>query len=95
MSAPRFVTYPGLGEWAKETLHYSQAVRIGNIIKTSGQGQSTILVPKTPQHTLKANLDSNFQAVGILPPTSPTRPIGSPQTLTPRSTKRLPWSSSR
>lgn len=40
MSAPKFAIYPGLGEWAKDNLHYSQAVRLGNIIKISGQGQS-------------------------------------------------------
>jgi enamine deaminase RidA (YjgF/YER057c/UK114 family) len=39
MSAPKYAIYPGLGEWAKENLHYSQAVRIGNTIKISGQGQ--------------------------------------------------------
>jgi len=39
MSGPEFTSYPGLGEWAKENLHYSQAVRIGNIIKISGQGR--------------------------------------------------------
>ena len=41
MSTPKFAIYPGLGEWAKENLHYSQAVRIGNIVKISGQGQTT------------------------------------------------------
>ena len=40
MSTPKFAIYPGLGEWAKENLHYSQAVRIGNIIKISGQGKT-------------------------------------------------------
>jgi enamine deaminase RidA (YjgF/YER057c/UK114 family) len=39
MSAPKFTIYPGLGEWARDNLHYSQAVRIGNTIKISGQGQ--------------------------------------------------------
>lgn len=38
MSQPHFSSYEGLGEWAKANLHYSQAVRIGNTIKTSGQG---------------------------------------------------------
>ena len=40
MTPPQYSTYPGLGEWAKEALHYQQAVRIGNIIKISGQGPS-------------------------------------------------------
>lgn len=47
MSAPKFAIYPGLGEWAKENLHYSQAVRIGNTIKISGQGQLNSH-PQTP-----------------------------------------------
>lgn len=42
MTALQFTTYPGLGEWAKESLHYSQAVRIGNIVKISGQGQARV-----------------------------------------------------
>lgn len=40
-----------LGEWAKKhtslTLSYSQAVRIGNIVKISGQGQSNLLFPSS------------------------------------------------
>jgi len=55
MTTPQFSAYPGLGEWAKETLHYQQAVKIGNIIKISGQGSSvkpiTAISPKTPQPT--------------------------------------------
>ena len=55
MTTPQFSAYPGLGEWAKETLHYQQAVKIGNIIKISGQGPSvkpiTAISPKTPQPT--------------------------------------------
>jgi enamine deaminase RidA (YjgF/YER057c/UK114 family) len=42
MDSLHYTTYPGLGEWAKENLHYSQAVRIGNVIKISGQGQARI-----------------------------------------------------
>jgi hypothetical protein len=38
MTTPQYSTYPGLGEWAKEALHYQQTVKIGNIIKVSGQG---------------------------------------------------------
>ncbi|WVW86844.1 hypothetical protein I302_108899 [Kwoniella bestiolae CBS 10118] len=33
-----YTTYPGLGEWARTVRHYSQAVRVGNIIHISGQG---------------------------------------------------------
>jgi enamine deaminase RidA (YjgF/YER057c/UK114 family) len=40
MTTPQYSTYPGLGEWAKEALHYQQAVKIGKVIKVSGQGLS-------------------------------------------------------
>jgi hypothetical protein len=46
MTTPQYSTYPGLGEWAKETLHYQQAVKIGNTIKISGQGSPS----PTPSH---------------------------------------------
>jgi hypothetical protein len=36
MTGLNFTTYAGLGEWAKHNLHYSQAVRIGNVIKIAG-----------------------------------------------------------
>lgn len=35
---PEFFATPGYGEWAREHLHYSQALRIGDRIETSGQG---------------------------------------------------------
>lgn len=35
---PEFFATPGYGEWAREQLHYSQALRIGDRIETSGQG---------------------------------------------------------
>ncbi|WP_149540171.1 RidA family protein [Siccirubricoccus phaeus] len=38
MSKPEFFTYPGFGERARETLHYSQAVKVGNRVEISGQG---------------------------------------------------------
>ncbi|KAK6411965.1 hypothetical protein LTR95_018029 [Oleoguttula sp. CCFEE 5521] len=37
MSA-QYSSYPGYGSWAEENYHYSQAVRIGNVLKISGQG---------------------------------------------------------
>ncbi|KAK0383204.1 hypothetical protein NLU13_9117 [Sarocladium strictum] len=37
MSQPQFFNYPGT-ESNAENFHYSQAVRIGNIVRTSGQG---------------------------------------------------------
>lgn len=37
-STPEFFATPGYGEWAREHLHYAQALRIGDRIETSGQG---------------------------------------------------------
>lgn len=34
----QLATYPGTGASNTENYHYSQAVKVGNIIKTSGQG---------------------------------------------------------
>jgi enamine deaminase RidA (YjgF/YER057c/UK114 family) len=38
MDKPEFFVTPGYGERLLETLHYSQAVKIGNRIEISGQG---------------------------------------------------------
>lgn len=35
---PEFFATPGYGEWARENLHYSQALRIGDRVEISGQG---------------------------------------------------------
>lgn len=35
---PQFFVTPGYGEKARDTLHYSQAVRVGNRVEISGQG---------------------------------------------------------
>lgn len=37
MSPPTFHTYPGIGQTNSDAWHYSQAVRIGSQIRTSGQ----------------------------------------------------------
>jgi len=37
---PKFSTYPGYGEDAYKQFHYTQAVRIGDVIQTAGQGES-------------------------------------------------------
>src|ERR1700760_3677359 len=37
-SALKFTEYPGPGEYNQKTYRYSQAVRIGPVIKCSGQG---------------------------------------------------------
>lgn len=36
--SPRFFATPGYGDAARANLHYSQAVRIGRRVETSGQG---------------------------------------------------------
>lgn len=38
MSAPEFFVTPGYGDYMRENLHYSQAVRVGDRVETSGQG---------------------------------------------------------
>ncbi|KAH9902093.1 YjgF-like protein [Xylariomycetidae sp. FL2044] len=55
-------SYPGIGEWAKENLHYSQAVRVGDTIVCSGQGgwnPTTFAIPKD----LDAEVDQAFENV--------------------------------
>jgi tRNA G37 N-methylase TrmD len=39
MSHLQYFCYEGFGERVKKDTHYSQAVRIGDIIKISGQGK--------------------------------------------------------
>jgi enamine deaminase RidA (YjgF/YER057c/UK114 family) len=38
MQDPEFFVTPGYGERLLQTLHYSQALKIGNRVETSGQG---------------------------------------------------------
>lgn len=38
MSTPEFFITPGYGDYLRENLHYSQAVKVGNRVETSGQG---------------------------------------------------------
>ncbi|MET0402596.1 MAG: RidA family protein [Cystobacter sp.] len=38
MSKPEFFLTPGYGERQRKLLHYSQAVKVGNRVETSGQG---------------------------------------------------------
>jgi enamine deaminase RidA (YjgF/YER057c/UK114 family) len=38
MSKPEFFVTPGYGKQFLDSLHYSQAVKIGNRVETSGQG---------------------------------------------------------
>lgn len=39
MALLQYFNYPGFGEKVKEETYYSQAVRVGDIIEVSGQGQ--------------------------------------------------------
>lgn len=39
MSNLKYSCYAGAGEWARDNIGYSQAVRIGNRIECSGQGK--------------------------------------------------------
>lgn len=48
MSQPKFYVYPGLGEWARDNMHYSQAVRLGDRILCSGQGTRLPFSPISP-----------------------------------------------
>ncbi|MGI6246951.1 MAG: RidA family protein [Pseudochelatococcus sp.] len=38
MEKPEFIVTPGFGEKFRESLHFSNAVKIGNRVETSGQG---------------------------------------------------------
>ena len=38
MNQPKFFVTPGYGEYMLNELHYSQAVKIGDRVETSGQG---------------------------------------------------------
>lgn len=38
MAKPEFFRTPGYGESAFQDAHYSQAVKVGNLVETSGQG---------------------------------------------------------
>lgn len=38
MSNLTYHSYPGIGQWAREHLNYSQAVRVGSQLHLSGQG---------------------------------------------------------
>lgn len=39
MSNLKYFDYPGKGEWLRDNLGYSQAVRVGDRIEASGQGE--------------------------------------------------------
>ncbi|OAA81557.1 Endoribonuclease L-PSP/chorismate mutase-like protein [Akanthomyces lecanii RCEF 1005] len=69
MTQPKYYSYPGLGEWAKENFHYSQAIRIGDRILCSGQDKIDFenLVPEDVAAQVDqafANCDMNVRHAG-------------------------------
>lgn len=61
MNMPEFFVTPGYGDTMMQSLHYSQAVRVGNRVETSGQGgwddEFNI------SESLKDEIDTAFQNV--------------------------------
>ena len=49
MSKLQSFNYPGWGEMAKEQTGYAQAIRIGNEIRLSGQGQYDMINILSPR----------------------------------------------
>ncbi|OCF62240.1 hypothetical protein L486_01908 [Kwoniella mangroviensis CBS 10435] len=63
---PQYSSYPGIGQWGKDNLHYSQTARIGNVIETSGQGgwdpvKTEVIIPKL----LDEEIDQAFQNINF------------------------------
>jgi enamine deaminase RidA (YjgF/YER057c/UK114 family) len=54
MNKPKFFVTPGYGERLLNELHYSQAVKIGDRVETSGQGgwDDDLQIPESPQTKL-------------------------------------------
>jgi len=61
--APVFFATPGYGERQLKTFHYSQAVRVGNRIETSGQGGWTDEF-QFPHTELRDEIAQAFENVG-------------------------------
>ncbi|KAF4548211.1 Endoribonuclease L-PSP-like protein 1 [Elsinoe fawcettii] len=62
MSHLQYFTYPGFGEHVLEATHYNQAVRVGNIIKTAGQGGWDRTTRDVPDDVFE-QIDSTFDNV--------------------------------
>lgn len=63
MNQPEFFVTPGYGELMRNGLHYSQAVKIGDRVETSGQGgwDENLQIPESlAEQTL------NFQGLPII-----------------------------
>ncbi|CAM1502491.1 Fc.00g044750.m01.CDS01 [Cosmosporella sp. VM-42] len=64
MSHLKYYAYPGAGEWARDNIGYSQAVRVGDRVECSGQGgwkftEAGIAFPKD----LNEEIDQAFRNV--------------------------------
>ncbi|MBX9910854.1 MAG: hypothetical protein K2Z25_19390 [Beijerinckiaceae bacterium] len=61
MEKPSFFVTPGYGEFLRDTLHYSQAVKIGNRVETSGQGgwDDDLQIPES----IEVEIEQAFQNV--------------------------------
>ncbi|KAL9622415.1 MAG: hypothetical protein Q9160_003259 [Pyrenula sp. 1 TL-2023] len=64
MAHLQYFTYPGFGEKALEETHYSQAVRIGDIIEVSGQGGWDAPTSAMPT-SLAAQISNAFSNVDL------------------------------
>jgi enamine deaminase RidA (YjgF/YER057c/UK114 family) len=75
MNKPKFFVTPGYGEYMLNELHYSQAVKIGDRVETSGQGgwNDNLQIPEAladeiAQAFWKHVVHVNSYHVGGLPP---------------------------
>lgn len=69
MSKITFHTYPGVGEQNSDAYHYSQSIRIGPTIRTSGQGgfdeDGKIIEPMREQiHAAFKNVEKALKGAG-------------------------------
>ncbi|MET0583198.1 MAG: Rid family hydrolase, partial [Pseudoxanthomonas sp.] len=69
MDKPEFFVTPGYGDTLKKLLHYSQAVKIGNRVETSGQGgwDDELQFPESVEEEIAQafrNLDRTLAAAG-------------------------------
>jgi hypothetical protein len=62
MSGLKSYDYPGFGDWARENLHYTQAIRVGERIHCAGQG--VLIFPDTSSLPRTATDSSNPRRLG-------------------------------
>ncbi|KAK5166060.1 uncharacterized protein LTR77_008321 [Saxophila tyrrhenica] len=66
MPAVTFHVYEGFGQYAKENLHFSQAVRIGDRVEISGQGGwKANTLPPTLSDSLEEQIDQAFSNIDL------------------------------